>query len=60
VAFEAGVQYRVRKAARSLLSSIGSGEMLACEYTGPGRVWLQTRNLPAFVSLIDKFLPKRN
>ncbi len=60
VAFESSVQYKLRKAARSFLSSIGTGEMLACEYTGPGKIWIQTRNLSAFAQLISKFIPTKS
>lgn len=59
VAFEEGVRYAVRKAAKGLLSSIATGEGLVCEYTGPGRILYQTRNLGAFAHSLAKFLPAR-
>ncbi len=58
VAFEASVQYKIRKAATGLFSTIASGEGLVCEYFGPGKIWVQTRNLKAFASMIMQFMPK--
>lgn len=59
VAFEETVQYTIRKAARGIFSTLASGEGLVCEYTGPGRLWLQTRNLSALAQLLNKLLPRR-
>ena len=58
VAFEASVQYQLQKVAKGLFSTIASGEGLVCRYQGPGSIWIQTRNLPAFASLLSNFLPK--
>jgi len=58
VAWEHSVSYQIRKAARGLFSTLASGEGLVCEYTGPGKIWMQTRNLPAFVNMIGRLLPK--
>lgn len=58
VAWENTVQYQIRKASKGIFSTIASGEGLVCEFSGPGKIWTQTRNLPAFVSLIQRFLPK--
>lgn len=59
VAFDDTVQYKIRKAAKGILSSLASGEGLVCEYTGPGKIWAQTRNLSAFAQMINKFISKR-
>lgn len=37
-----------RVASGGLISGLSSGEGLACRFTGPGTVLLQTRNLNAF------------
>ncbi|KAJ5124251.1 Mitochondrial biogenesis protein AIM24 [Penicillium bovifimosum] len=37
-----------RVASGGIISGISSGEGLACKFTGPGTVYLQTRNLNAF------------
>lgn len=59
VAFESSITYNLTKAARGLLSSVTSGEGLVCRYTGPGEVYLQTRNLRSFVEAITPMLPKQ-
>ena len=59
VAFEETVQYRIKKASAGLFSTLASGEGLVCEYTGPGKMWVQTRALAAFAQLISKFIIKR-
>jgi uncharacterized protein (TIGR00266 family) len=59
VAFEETVQYKIKKAAKGLLSSFASGEGLVCEYTGPGKMWVQTRALSAFAQEIEKYIHKR-
>lgn len=59
VAFEDSVRYTIRKAAKGLFSTFASGEGLVCEYTGPGKIWMQTRNLPAFAGLLARYIPGR-
>ncbi len=59
VAFEETIQYKLKKASKGILSSLASGEGLVCEYTGPGKLWIQSRNLSAFASLLSRFLPGR-
>ena len=58
VAFDANVQFKIDKAAKGLLSSVTSGELLVCRYTGPGEIYLQTRNMAAFVGAIAPLMPK--
>lgn len=58
VAFEANVSFRLDKAAKGLMNSMTSGEGLVCRYTGPGEIYLQTRNLSSFVAAISPMLPK--
>lgn len=58
VAFEAGVKYTLEKAAKGLMASMTSGEGVVCRYTGPGEIYLQTRNLAAFAQQLIPFLPK--
>jgi len=60
VAFESNIQYQVKKAAKGIFSSIASGEGLVCEYYGPGKIWMQTRNLPAFASLLSNLMPTKS
>lgn len=58
VAFESSVRYDMTKAAKGLLASVTSGEGLVFRYTGPGEIYLQTRNLRGFVDAITPMLPK--
>ncbi len=56
VAFDESVQYAVRKAG-SWKSSILGGEGLVTDFTGPGRVWYQTRNTSDFVQWMISKMP---
>ena len=56
VAFDETVQYSVRKAG-SWKTSILGGEGLVTDFTGPGRVWMQTRSTPDFISWLKSVLP---
>lgn len=56
VAFDASVDYAVRTVG-GLKSSTFSGEGLVCRYTGPGRVWIQTRSEDAFLSWLIPQIP---
>ncbi|MCS6886133.1 MAG: TIGR00266 family protein [Acidobacteriota bacterium] len=58
VAFEATVQYQIKKASQQgFFRSLTSGEGLVCEYMGPGDIYLQTRSLEAFVGVLKPFFP---
>jgi uncharacterized protein (TIGR00266 family) len=59
VAWEAHMQYNLRKAAAGFFRSFMSGEGLVAEFTGPGEVLLQTRNLAAFAGLLKPFFPSQ-
>lgn len=58
VAFEEQVSYQIRKAATGWIGSFTSGEGLVMEFTGPGRIWIQTRNPRANAEWVSLFLPK--
>jgi uncharacterized protein (AIM24 family) len=52
--------YNVRRAAKSgFFRSMMSGEGLVAEFTGPGELLIQTRNLAAFASLLQRFFPSQ-
>lgn len=59
VAFEQSVQYKIKKASKGIFSSMASGEGLVGEYSGPGKIWIQTRNLSSLASALLPFLPKK-
>jgi uncharacterized protein (TIGR00266 family) len=60
IAWHAGMPYEIRKVTRSLFRSLTSGEVLVAEFTGPGILLLQTRNLAAFAGALIPFLPDRS
>lgn len=60
VAFETTVQYQVQKAAAGFFRSMTSGEGLVARYTGPGDIFIQTRNLEAFAGVLKPFFPTGN
>jgi uncharacterized protein (TIGR00266 family) len=59
VAFDASVTYGTRKAG-GWKSTILGGEGLVTDFTGPGRVWWQTRNSSELVSWLDAKLPRHD
>lgn len=59
VAFDQTVQYSVRKAG-SWKTTILGGEGLVTDFTGPGRVWLQTRSSSDLISWLAARLPSTN
>jgi uncharacterized protein (TIGR00266 family) len=56
VAFDDTVQYKVRKAG-SWKSTILGAEGLVTDFTGPGRLWLQTRSSSDLINWIQSKLP---
>jgi uncharacterized protein (TIGR00266 family) len=64
VAFTEGTAMETRMAVQGggffkrAMTSAASGEGMVMEFTGPGEVWLQTRNAEAFSSWLYKLLPK--
>lgn len=59
VAFEEGMRYQVRKATRSLMGALTSGEGVVCVFEGPGRIWMQTHQARGFAELLSTFIPSR-
>jgi uncharacterized protein (TIGR00266 family) len=60
VAWEGHMQYSIRKAAKSgYLRSMLSGEGMVAEFTGPGEILIQTRNLAAFAGMLKPFFPSQ-
>ena len=68
VAFEESVSYQLEKASgrsqgiggflKGMVQSALSGEGFVCRYRGPGRIYIQTRQLPGFAHQLIPFLPK--
>ena len=59
VAWEGSMHYELRKAAAGFFRSIVSGEGIVAEFTGPGELLIQTRNLAAFAGLLKPFFPSQ-
>ncbi|POX56281.1 TIGR00266 family protein [Streptomyces sp. Ru71] len=57
VAFEDGLSYRTRKVTQGLMQTLKSGEGLVFEFSGPGRLWTQSRNPSALVTWLTTKLP---
>ena len=57
VAWSGHMDFNMVKAGAGWVSSLTSGEGLACKFTGPGRIWIQTRNPQAFGAWIKRFVP---
>ena len=61
VAWEGQMQYNLRKAAKGgFFRSFLSGEGLVAEFSGPGEILIQTRNLRAFAGLLKPFFPSQS
>jgi uncharacterized protein (TIGR00266 family) len=60
VAWEGTTQYTLRKAAAGFFRSMVSGEGVVAEFTGPGELLIQTRNLEAFAGLLKPFFPSQS
>ena len=60
VAWEGTTQYTLRKAAAGFFRSIVSGEGIVAEFSGPGELLIQTRNLAALASLLKPFFPTQS
>lgn len=58
VAFDETVKYEVKRVG-GLKSTLLSGEGLVASFTGPGRVWIQTRSLDSFIALIAPRIEKK-
>lgn len=58
VAFEGTMTYNVR-AAGGVKETFLSGEGLVCDFMGPGRLYLQTRSMDAFLKFLIPRLPKQ-
>jgi len=59
VAFEETVTYDVKRVG-DWKSTFLSGEGLVCNFTGPGRLYIQSRSVDAFVRFLAPKLPKRD
>ncbi len=57
VAFDSTLNFNIRSAGGGLMGFMASGEGLVCEFTGQGRVLIQSRNTSALVDWVSRMLP---
>jgi uncharacterized protein (TIGR00266 family) len=57
LAFDPTLDFRLRSAGSGVLGFVASGEGLVLEFTGRGKVWVQTRNVEALVGWLTPLLP---
>lgn len=57
VAWESRLSYEITKAASSWFSALTTGSGFVCRFTGPGRVYIQTRNPWGLGSWILPYIP---
>jgi uncharacterized protein (TIGR00266 family) len=50
--------YKIEKAASGWISTITSGEGFVCRFSGPGTVYVQTRNLGPLARALMPFMPR--
>jgi uncharacterized protein (TIGR00266 family) len=61
VAWEGHLHYDLRKASSAgWFRSMVSGEGIVAEFTGPGEILIQTRNLAAFAGILKPFFPSQS
>ena len=61
VAWEGHMHYELRQAASAgWFRSMLSGEGIVAEFTGPGEILIQTRNLAAFAGILKPFFPTQS
>jgi len=59
VAWPSTTTYKIDKASKGWISSFTSGEGLVCKFTGPGKVYIQSRNTSAFAGWVNQFIPSK-
>ncbi|NUP04547.1 MAG: TIGR00266 family protein [Polyangiaceae bacterium] len=57
VGFDANLQFKVKSPGGGVMGFVASGEGLVCEFTGQGRVLIQSRNTTSLVDWVGKLLP---
>lgn len=57
VAWSSDIIYNIEKASKGWISSFTSGEGFVCRFTGPGKVYIQTRNPSSLGQWISRYIP---
>lgn len=58
VAFSDGMDFKLKKAAKSLIGSVTSGEGIVCVLTGPGTIYMQSRTPSSFAGWVGGMIRK--
>jgi uncharacterized protein (TIGR00266 family) len=57
VGYEGNLGFNIRSAGGGLMGLFASGEGLVCEFSGQGRIYLQSRNLSALAGWLTPLMP---
>jgi uncharacterized protein (TIGR00266 family) len=57
VGYEGNLQMSVRTAGGGVMGFVASGEGLVCEFTGQGRIYIQSRNLSSLLGWLGPLMP---
>jgi uncharacterized protein (TIGR00266 family) len=57
VGYEGNLDFKIRSAGGGLMGLFASGEGLVCEFTGQGRIYIQSRNLSALAGWLTPLMP---
>lgn len=57
VGFEGNLNFNIKTAGGGAMGFLASGEGLVCEFTGQGRVYIQSRNVGSLVSWLSGMMP---
>lgn len=60
VAFSKKIQFTMAKVGTGMMNMVTTGEGLSCVFTGPGTIYMQTRNMRTFAESLNPFLPQRS
>ncbi len=57
VGFDSSLDFKIKTPGGGAMGFFGSGEGLVCEFTGQGRILIQSRNLGALVEWLTRLMP---
>lgn len=57
VAWDSAMRYEIAKGASSWFSAVTAGSGFVCRFTGPGRVWMQTRSPWGLAEWLFPYMP---
>jgi uncharacterized protein (TIGR00266 family) len=57
VGYEGQLTMNIRSAGGGMMGFMASGEGLVCEFTGQGRIYIQSRNMSSLVGWLTPLMP---